>query len=104
MDVIADPDVDAFFLNELAAQRVGFEVGAFEVSTKACIAGRLRFIFKPENEFAGGRFDAFTGSVKLSDLGRAYHLLQQSHQLYEPLHSQVSMKVHFRHMTIPEIY
>jgi hypothetical protein len=38
MDVIPDPDVNAFFLNKLAAEGIFLEVGAFEIGSETCIS------------------------------------------------------------------
>lgn len=38
MDVIPDPDVDAFFFNELAAEGVFFKIGAFEIGSETSVS------------------------------------------------------------------
>ena len=64
MHIVADPDVDAFLLDEFSAERIVLQIVAFEVRAKAGVARRFRFIFKTEDEFTGGGFDTLKITIQ----------------------------------------
>jgi len=37
VDVVSDPDIDAFFLNEFAAEGIFFQISSFEVRSEASV-------------------------------------------------------------------